>query len=153
MDFADLAIARGPSPGCSLITTTTWRSRKSGSPSAFYGTLASSNYFEYSVWRPILGRRLNTARMSGWVQRSGASVYGLCQNHFGADPSIIGKTFISICIRTRLLVVAPERLQGCKGGLTSDIWIPLGMIRRFQARSKSSIATTLWLNVLGSSSP
>ena len=52
----------------------------------------SSNYFEVLGVRPILGRSLESTAPNERLGTAEAVLgYGLWQNHFGADPSIIGK--------------------------------------------------------------
>src|SRR5579863_1245262 len=93
---------------------------ESGKPERIYGTLASSNSFEVLGVRPILGRTLES---SARVERLGAAEvvlgYGLWQTHFGADPSIVGKTVHINLRRYTIFGVTPEGFHGGKGGLRS----------------------------------
>jgi predicted permease len=124
-------------------------------PEHVYGALVSSNYFEVLGVRPILGRSLGPTAPNERLGTAEAVLgYGLWQKRFGGDPSIIGKT-IQINLHPYTIVgVAPEGFQGCKTGLRSDLWIPIGMDsqvwgsdRRIKDRG------TLWLNVLGKLKP
>jgi predicted permease len=75
--------------------------------------------------------------------------YGLWQTHFAGDPSIIGKT-VEINLHPYTIVgVAPKGFQGCKSGLRTDIWIPLGMDAQIWGWNRMDIRSASWLNVLG----
>src|ERR1041384_740887 len=128
LDFADLRDSTRSFTGLlayhdDYMTITGW-----DKPERLYGALVSSNYFEVLGVRPILGRSLQSTAPN---ERLGTAEtvlgYGLWQQRFGADPSIIGKT-VQINLRPYTIVgVAPEGFQGCMSGLRSDLWIPLGM--------------------------
>ncbi len=126
----------------------------SGTPERVYATLASANYFEVLGVRPILGRSLLSSLKS---ERQGVAEavlgYDLWQKRFAGDPSILGKT-IQINLHPYTIVgVAPEGFQGCKTGLRSDIWIPLGMDKQVWGSNRINERETLWLNVLGKLAP
>ncbi len=126
----------------------------SGTPERIYGTLSSSNYFEVLGVRPILGRSLLASLAT---ERTGAAEavlgYDLWQKRFGGDPAIAGKT-IQINLHPYTIVgVAPKGFQGCKTGLRSDIWIPLGMDKQIWGSNRINERDTLWLNVLGKLAP
>jgi predicted permease len=127
----------------------------SGKPERIFGTLASSNYFEVLGVHPFLGQSLASTAPN---ERLGVAVavlsYSLWQNHFGADPSIIGK-IVHINLHPYTIVgVAPEGFQGCKTGLRSDLWIPLGMDSQvWGSNRRIKDRDTAWLNVLGKLKP
>ena len=126
----------------------------SGTPERIYGTLASSNYFEVLGVRPILGRSLLPSLKN---EREGVAEavlsYDLWQKRFAGDPSIVGKT-IQINLHPYTIVgVAPRDFQGCKTGLRSDIWIPLGMDKQVWGSTRIENRDGLWLNVLGKLAP
>ena len=126
----------------------------SGTPERIYGTLATANYFEVLGVRPIMGRSLLPSLAT---ERTGAAEavlsYDLWQNRFGGDPSVVGKT-IQINLHPYTIVgVAPRGFQGCKTGLRSDIWIPLGMDKQVWDSNRINERDTLWLNVLGKLAP
>lgn len=100
----------------------------SGKPQRIYGALTTSSYFEVLGVHPILGRTLLPTLKD---ERAGAAEavlgYDLWQNRFAGDPSIVGKT-IQINLHPYTIVgVAPRGFLGCKSGLRSEVWIPLGM--------------------------
>jgi predicted permease len=121
-----------------------------GKPQRIYGALTSANYFEVLGVKPILGR---TLLASGANERAGAPEavlgYDLWQSRFGGDPAIVGKT-TQINLHTYTIVgVAPRGFEGCKSGLRTEIWIPLGMDRQVWGSSRIDYRGASWLNVLG----
>src|SRR5215469_5127532 len=126
----------------------------SDTPERVYATVASSNYFEVLGVRPILGRSLQSTAPNERLGTAEAVLgYGLWQKRFGADPSIIGKT-IQINLHLYAIVgIAPEGFQGCKSGLRSDVWIPIGMDPQIWGSERIKYRDSLWLNVLGKLKP
>ena len=128
LDFADLRDSTRTFTGLLAYHDDYMAITGSDKPERVYGTLASSNYFEVLGVRPILGRSLQSTAPNERLGTAEAVLgYGLWQKRFGADPSIIGKT-VQINLHPYTIVgVAPKGFQGCKSGLRSDLWIPLGM--------------------------
>ncbi|HXS97305.1 MAG TPA: ABC transporter permease [Candidatus Limnocylindrales bacterium] len=154
MDFADLRDSTRTLAGLLAYHDDYMAITESGEPERIYGALASSNYFEVLGVRPILGRSLASTAPN---ERLGTAEvvlgYGLWQNHFGADPSIIGKT-VHINLHPYTIVgVAPQGFQGCKSGIRSDLWIPLGMDPQVSGSERIKYRDALWLNVLGKLRP
>lgn len=121
-----------------------------GKPERIYGATTSLNYFDVLGVRPILGRMFQATQQN---ERSGAAEavlsYNLWRTHFAADPEIVGKT-IQINLHSYTIVgVAPEGFQGCKSGLRTDIWIPLGMSGQVWGWDPLDDRGGSWLNVLG----
>jgi predicted permease len=121
-----------------------------GKPQRIYGALTSANYFEVLGVKPILGRTLLASAAN---ERAGSPEavlgYDLWQSRFGGDPSIVGKS-TQINLHTYTIVgVAPRGFQGCKSGLRTEIWIPLGMDRQMWGSSRIDYRGSSWLNVLG----
>jgi predicted permease len=126
----------------------------SGKPERVYAALVSTNYFDLLGVRPILGRNLLP---SAEGEAAGAPEvvlgYGLWQNHFAGDPAIVGKT-VEINRHSYTIVgVAPKGFQGCKTGLRTEIWLPLGMARQVWGWNPFADRGISWLNVLGVLSP
>lgn len=119
-------------------------------PVRIYGATASANYFEVLGVRPILGRAFLASQQSERVGVPEAVLgYELWQHRFAADPEIVGKT-IQINLHSYTIVgVAPKGFQGCKSGLRTDIWIPLGMSRLVWGWDPLNDGGGGWLNVLG----
>lgn len=122
----------------------------SGKPERIYGALVSSNYFEVLGVRPILGRTfLDTAANERMGAPEAVLGYDLWQNRFAADPAIVGKT-IELNLHTYTITgVAPRGFQGCKTGLRTEIWLPLGMDRQIWGSNRIADRGASWLNVLG----
>ena len=154
LDFADLRDSTRTFAGLLAYHDDYMAITGSGKPERIYGTLASSNYFEVLGVRPILGRSLESTAPNERLGIAEAVLgYGLWQNHFGADPSIIGK-IVHINLHPYTIVgVAPEGFQGCKSGLRSDLWIPVGMDSQISGTDRIKYRDTLWLNVLGKLQP
>jgi predicted permease len=121
-----------------------------GKPERIYGAATSTSYFEVLGIRPLLGRTLLTPGQDERAEAAEAVLsYSLWQNRFAGDPAIIGKT-IEINLYTYTIVgVAPNGFQGCKSGLRTDIWLPLGMERRIWSSNRLLNRGAAWLNVLG----
>jgi predicted permease len=154
LDFADLRDSTHAFSGLIGYHDDYMSITGSGQPERIYGTLASSNYFEVLGVRPILGRSLLPSLST---ERTGSPEavlgYDLWQNRFSGDPSIVGKT-IQINLHPYTVVgVAPKGFQGCKTGLRSDIWIPLGMDKQVWGSTRIENRDGLWLNVLGRLAP
>jgi len=122
-----------------------------GKPERIYGALTTANYFEVLGVKPILGRSLSDTAAN---EREGAAEavlgYDLWQHHFDGDPAIIGKT-IQINLHTFTVVgIAPRGFVGCKSGLRTEIWFPLGMDRQVWGNfGRINNRGNSWLNVLG----
>jgi predicted permease len=119
-------------------------------PQRIYGALTTADYFEVLGVRPVLGRSLLPTRAN---ERAGAAEavlgYGLWQEHFAGDPNIVGKT-IEINLHPYTIVgVAPRGFIGCKSGLRTDIWIPLGKMQQVWGWNPVDNRGQSWLNVLG----
>src|SRR5208337_3877919 len=126
----------------------------SGQPERIYGALTTSNYFEVLGVRPVLGRTLLSTLTN---ERAGVAEavlnYDLWQNRFGGDPAIVGKT-IQINLHPYTIVgVAPKGFHGCKSGLRSDLWIPLGMDSEIWGSNRINDRGVSWLQVLGKLAP
>jgi predicted permease len=121
-----------------------------GRPQRIYGALASANYFEVLGVKPILGRTLLPSQTNESAGSPEVVLgYDLWQSRFGGDPSIVGKT-VQINLHTYTIVgVAPRGFQGCKSGLRTELWIPLGMDQQLWGSSRIRYRDASWLNVLG----
>jgi predicted permease len=121
-----------------------------GKPQRIYGALTSANYFEVLGVRPILGQSLISNLQNESAGNAEAVLgYDLWQTRFAGDPAIVGKT-IEINLHPYTVVgVAPKGFQGCKSGLRTDIWIPIGMERQIWGSSRLQRRDVAWLNVLG----
>ena len=123
-------------------------------PERIYGALTTANYFDVLGVRPILGRGFLPAEEQ---RRGGGSVAVISESmwraRFGSDRSIIGRT-IQINRRLYTIVgVAPPDFQGCKTGLRTDVWIPLGMDQFVWGPTRPEDRGVFWLQVLGKLKP
>ncbi|HEV2272947.1 MAG TPA: ABC transporter permease, partial [Acidobacteriaceae bacterium] len=126
----------------------------SSTPERIYGALASSNYFQVLGVQPVLGRTFLPAQTN---ERAGAAEavigYDLWQRRFAGDPAILGKT-IQINLHPYTIVgVAPRGFVGCKTGLRTELWIPLGMDRQVFGWPRVNDRSVTWLNALGTLAP
>src|SRR5689334_17730662 len=154
LDFADLRDSTQTFTGLLAYHDDYMTITGSDKPERVYGALVSSNYFEVLGVRPILGRSLEPTAPSERLGTAEAVLgYGLWQKRFGADPSIIGKTFQINLYPYTIVGIAPEGFQGCKSGLRSDLWIPLGMDSQVWGSDRIKYRDALWLNVLGKLKP
>jgi predicted permease len=121
-----------------------------GKPERIYGALTSASYFEVLGVRPILGQSLVSNLQNESAAKAQAVLgYDLWQTRFAGDPAILGKT-IEINLRPYTVVgVAPRGFQGCKSGLRTDIWIPIGMESQIWGSNRLQRRDAAWLNVLG----
>jgi len=154
LDFADLRDSSQSFLGLTGYHDDYMAITGSSKPERIYGVLASANYFETLGVKPILGRTLLPSLPN---ERTGSAEavlgYDLWQNHYGGDSSIVGKT-IQINLHPYTVVgVAPKGFQGCKTGLRSEIWIPLGMDQQIWGSTRIKNRDGLWLNVLGKLKP
>jgi predicted permease len=121
-----------------------------GKPERVWGTLVSANYFDVLGVRPTLGRGFVPAEEQ---KPEGAPVvvisYGLWQNHFGADRSVIGRTIDINRHPFTVIGVAPQDFQGSMPGLRSDLWVPLVMDPVLFLGRRLYRRETPWLNVFG----
>jgi predicted permease len=120
-----------------------------GKPERIYGALVSANYFDVLGVHPVLGRMLlSSSQTEATGQAEVVLNYDLWRNHFGADPSIIGRT-VQINLHPYTVVgVAPKGFHGCKTGLRADAWIPLGMTNQVWGWPTVDDRSASWLNVL-----
>lgn len=154
LDYADLRDSTRSFTGLLAYHNDYMAITDSGTPERIYGTLASSNYFEVLGVRPFLGRSLESTAPNERLGTAEAVLgYGLWQHHFGADPSIIGKTVHINRHPFTIVGVAPEAFQGCMSGLRSDLWIPLGTDSQVLGNERIKYRDVLYLNVLGKLEP
>jgi predicted permease len=118
-------------------------------PQRIYTDMVSANYFEVLGVKPILGRAL----LPGEEEKPGGTPsvvlsYGLWQSHFGADPSIIGKTIQLNRVLCTVVGVAPRDFQGCSTGIRLDLWVSL-IHRAEDLRDRDDF----WLNAVGRLKP
>jgi predicted permease len=122
----------------------------SAKPERIYGALTTADYFEVLGVQPVLGTSLISSRDN---ERAGAPIavlsYSLWQTRFGGDPGVLGKT-IQLNLHPYTVVgVAPKGFRGCKSGLRTEIFLPLGTDRQIWDDDRIEHRGTAWINVLG----
>jgi predicted permease len=88
--------------------------------------LVSDNLFDALGLHPALGRFF----LTGEDQRLGSEWpvilrYGFFEQHFGADPAIVGKHFVVNGLPVVVVGVAPKGFSGLLQWSAADIWFPL----------------------------
>jgi predicted permease len=118
-------------------------------PERIYGAFVSADYFDVLGVPPMLGRAFQPKEEENPGGLPVAVIsYALWQSHFGADPSVVGKTMQINRHLGTIVGVAPADFQGCKTGLRTDLWFPLVYGEEdFRERDEH------WLNVLGRLKP
>ncbi len=126
----------------------------SGKPERLYGALVSANYFRILGVRPILGRALLDSESKEPAGQAEVVLgYGLWRQRFGGDPAVIGRT-VEINLHPYTIVgVAPRGFEGCKSGLRTDLWVPLGMAKQVWGFDFVRDRGVSWLNVLATLAP
>jgi predicted permease len=113
-----------------------------------FGDMVSTNYFSILGTRPHIGR-LFTLEDS---EQAGAAPFAVLSHHFwrrrfNGDPAVVGRT-IQVNGRPLTVVgVAPEGFHGTTV-LTTDIWVPITMVRELSPRRSASMLTSresVWL--------
>lgn len=119
-------------------------------PERVYGAVVSANYFELLGVRPVEGGTLaDTAANERAGKAEAVLGFDLWQRRFGGDRTIVGRT-IEINRHTFTIVgIAPRGFVGCKSGLRTEIWLPLGMVTQVWNWDPISNRGASWLNVLG----
>lgn len=149
-DYLDLRTRASSLPGLLGYHDDFMALTGAGMPVRIYGALTSSNYFEVLGVHPILGRTFSSSHFD---ERTGAPEailsYALWQNRFGSDPRIVGKA-IQVNLHSYTVIgVAPRDFEGCKSGLRTDLWIPLGMDGPVWGGDRINNRGSSWINVLG----
>ncbi len=118
-------------------------------PERIYGALVSADYFEVLGVNPILGRGLLPGEEEKPASTPSVVIsYALWQSHFGADPSIIGKSLQINRTLCTIVGVTPPDFQGCTTGLRADMWASL-IYRGNQVPQRDYF----WLNAVGRLKP
>ncbi|ABZ78830.1 protein of unknown function DUF214 [Shewanella halifaxensis HAW-EB4] len=98
--------------------------------------LASHNLFEVLQLKPVLGRFFNVDETMGNKQPSAILSYQAWQQHFAADPSIIGKSVQLNQRRFTIIGVTPDNLVlPQRSDVAQAIWLPLDMDEQLDPKS------------------
>jgi predicted permease len=90
---------------------------------------------------PLLGRGILPEDGDPGAPRVLVMSYLTWKEHFGADPAILGKSFVIEGEPTTVVGVMPERFHGF--GATQEIWTPVN-----DAQAASDAERRIWVNVL-----
>ena len=114
--------------GLIAYTSAPFNMNTGGQPERVYGMLVSGNYFDLLGTRPSQGRFfLPEEDQTPGSHPVVVLSYGLWQQRFGSDRSLIGKNITLNGRSFSVIGVAPEKFRGTSAGLMPDIWVPLMM--------------------------
>lgn len=125
-------------------------------PQRVWGVFSSANYFQTLGIQPILGRAFVPEE---GTRPGGASVvvlsYHLWQQHYGGDPSIVGKTIQLNKHPYTVIGIAPPSFQGTQTGTRADLWLPAMMIQQFSNSDENLLQDrgAAWLMAIGRLKP
>ena len=110
-----------------------------GQPERVYGMLVSGNYFDVLGTRPAQGRFfLPEEDQTPGTHPVVVLGYGLWQQRFGSNPTIVGKNITLNGRSFSVIGVAPEGFRGTRAGMMPDIWVPLMMGNGAEREERSS---------------
>lgn len=125
----------------------------SGIPQRFFAALTTANYFDVLGARPALGRTFLPSEESD----PGAAVvvigYDVWKTRFAGDPHIVGKSVEINLHPYQIIGIAPRHFIGCKSGLRTEMWFPVGMDQAIWGAHRFNDRGVSWLNVLGKLRP
>jgi len=114
-----------------------------------YGRVATANTFEVLGGKPEIGRGFLPEEDEG---EGGHAVlvisHSLWQEHFGADPNIIGRKVELNRHLFTIVGVAPGELQGASSGYRTDFWAPLVMHNKVLQYGSFDSRTFRWVTPL-----
>lgn len=100
-------------------------------PARVWGQAVSANYFDLARLRMAAGRGFARSEEKQPVV---VLSYGLWQRRFGADPGIVGAG-VNVSGHSYTVVgVAPAGFRGLDLGLSSEMWVPLGMTEQLMSK-------------------
>ncbi len=94
-----------------------------------WGELVSGNYFAVLGVKPELGRAFLPAEYGDTPGAYPVALISdrLWRSHFGADPSVIGRTIRLNQYPLTIVGVTPPEFRGSVSGLVFDVWVPVMM--------------------------
>jgi predicted permease len=88
----------------------------------------SGNYFQTLGVRPLAGRMMQPADDAPGAAPVAVMSYGAWQRQFGADPSVVGGTFVMNTQLVTIIGIAPEGFYGDRMSETPpDFFVPMNM--------------------------
>jgi predicted permease len=122
-----------------------------------WGEAVSANYFDVLGVRPLTGRLLHdrdgTASAAAPVAVIG---HGLWQRRFNGDPDVVGKTITLNRQKLTVVGVVPARYTGMFRGLSSEVWVPAGVLPLIDPANGPARLTSRgsrWLVLVGRLAP
>lgn len=114
--------------GLIAYTGTPFNMNTGAQPERVYGMVVSGNYFDVLGTRPSQGRFfLAEEDQTPGTHPVVVLSYGLWQQRFGSNPTILGKNITLNGRSFSVIGVAPEGFRGTRAGMMPDIWVPLMM--------------------------
>src|SRR5205085_25239 len=133
--FSDLCAWRETSAGISSS-----EGRKGGDDEraeVVWGELVSANYFDVMGVKPMLGRGfLPEEDVTPNAHPVTLSSHSAWQQHFNADPGVVGKTVYLNGQAFTVIGVMPESFLGSVFYLRHSFWVPLMMAQKFGRRAE-----------------
>ncbi len=128
INYQDLRDKNSTLSGLAALTGTGVSLSGAGNPEQLNATLASGNYFDVLGVRALLGNTFDAeqAKKQGGYPAVVLG-YGLWQQRFGGDPSIVGKSITLNQQPFTVIGVMPKNFQGTFVGPAPDLWIPDAM--------------------------
>jgi len=120
-----------------------------GEPERVWGSLTSSNFFDVTQVRMVLGRGFTRDEEQQPVVILSQRLW---RRHFGSAPSIIGKS-VSVSGHSFTVVgIAPASFHGLDI-FTADLWVPLGNQPLLMPKIGDRTRSNTWLEVAGRLAP
>ncbi len=94
-----------------------------GSSDRAFGSAVSTNLFDTLGVRPALGRFFSQPEEEPGQDRVVVLSHGYWQQHFGGDPSVVGKNILLDGVDRQIIGVAPKGIQF--PDLETQLWIPI----------------------------
>jgi len=133
------------------------RAGSTGAAQTTNGEYVSGNYFSTLGIQASLGRLLNPSDDKPESPTAAVMGYSAWQNHYGADPSIVGSTILVNGLPVTLVGIAPQGFFGDRlNPNPPELWIPLNQEPTFEGEGQKSILNSsgdAWLYIIGRLKP
>lgn len=125
---------------------------RDGEPRILLGDFVSGNGFDILGIDPYLGRLLTPADDlpggpgEGWPVVLG---YGCWKDHFGADPSVIGKQVRLANTVVTVVGIVPQRFRGVRAGSETHLYLPFQFFAVVTGNELNSPSSAWWCHAIG----
>jgi len=126
------------------VTGTNFTLTGAGEPKLVPGERVTGRFFDLFGMPALHGRTLQEADTQGGRDRVLVLSHGLWREHFGGDPSAIGRKIDVNAQQYEIVGVMPETFSAVQ---TAQAWAPLSTSGPYQQLTENR--TALWLEVLG----